>query len=112
MKVLVDQNIYFRIIPLIKVVLPDAYHVRDLGLMNQLDIEIFQFARQNQFDVILSMDEDFFNILMEHGVPPKIIWLRTGNASTASLAGSIIRQWEAIRAFLDNPELECIEVYR
>jgi predicted nuclease of predicted toxin-antitoxin system len=62
MKMLVDQNISFRLLPLIRSDFPDASHVRDLGLIDFDDIEIFNYASINGFDAILTLDEDFYNI--------------------------------------------------
>jgi predicted nuclease of predicted toxin-antitoxin system len=36
---------------------------------------------------------------------------RIGNASTKALSGAIIKQTEQIRAFLDNDELDCLEIH-
>ena len=42
--------------------------------------------RRLGFKAIITQDEDFYSLLLEHGAPLKIIWLRTGNCSTAILA--------------------------
>ncbi|MDX2135577.1 MAG: DUF5615 family PIN-like protein [Saprospiraceae bacterium] len=76
MKVLIDQNISFRIIPLIQQAFPEIQHVRDLNLINYPDFQVFQFARLNGYGTILTLDEDFYNIQLEHGTPPKVIWIR------------------------------------
>jgi predicted nuclease of predicted toxin-antitoxin system len=54
-------------------------HFRDLGLTNSTDFQIFQFARTNKYNAVITLDEDFNSLQLMHGVPPKIIWLRTGN---------------------------------
>lgn len=55
MKVLVDQNISFRIIPKILDLFQDATHVKSLGLMNAKDFDIFMYARKEGFDVKIPM---------------------------------------------------------
>ena len=111
MKLLVDQNISFRLLPHIRPSFPEASHVRDLGLMDANDFRIFQYAKANSFDAILTLDEDFHNIQLEHGTPPKIIWLRVGNCSTASLASIVLKNAGQILEFLDEPSLECLEIF-
>ncbi len=111
MKILVDQNISFRLVPRILEAFPDTAHVKDFGLIDFNDFRIFQYARQHQFDAILTLDEDFYNIQLEHGTPPKVIWMRLGNCSTAALATAILYNAEAIRDFLNNEQLDCLELF-
>lgn len=49
MKLLFDQNISFRIISKIKLNFPDAKQVRQLGIENYSDVEIWKFAKENEF---------------------------------------------------------------
>jgi predicted nuclease of predicted toxin-antitoxin system len=112
MKLLLDQNISFRIIKMIESGLPDIHHVRDLDLTNFPDFQIFQFARAHGYDAILTLDEDFYNIQLEHGVPPKVIWLRTGNCSTRFLADTILQNIGKIHSFLVDESHDCLEIFR
>lgn len=112
MKILVDQNISFRILPLIQSEFPETLHVKTLGLTDFNDFQIFQYARQHDFVAVLSLDEDFHLIQLEHGVPPKIIWLRTGNCSTAVLSEIILTNSNTIRLFLEDNALECLEIFQ
>jgi predicted nuclease of predicted toxin-antitoxin system len=111
MKILVDQNISFRLLPRIRPAFPDAFHVRDLGLIDFNDFQIYSHARQNGFDAILTLDEDFYNIQLEHGVPPKVIWLRTGNCSTAILAAVVLRNAGVIQNFMLDVHHDCLEIF-
>ena len=52
MKILFDQNISFRIIVKIKHLYPEAKQIRELGLENSSDIEIWNFANRNQYTII------------------------------------------------------------
>jgi predicted nuclease of predicted toxin-antitoxin system len=51
MKILIDQNISFRIIHHLEHLSFDLHHVKTLGLTDANDHQIFRFARQNAFDV-------------------------------------------------------------
>jgi predicted nuclease of predicted toxin-antitoxin system len=45
-------------------------------------------AREEKYDAIITLDEDFNKLLLQYGTPPKIIWIKTGNCSTAKLTES------------------------
>ncbi len=48
MKLLFDQNISFRITKYLGEHFPESKHVSQLGLLNSLDSEIWDFARKNE----------------------------------------------------------------
>ena len=58
----------------------EAYSVKYLGLRDATDEAIFAEARK-QNAIVLTKDEDFMNLVMKNGSPPKIIWLTCGNTS-------------------------------
>ena len=62
----------------------EAHAVRDLGLRNAKDPEIFRAARQEGI-VVLSKDSDFVDLVERLGPPPKVLWLTCGNTSNAWL---------------------------
>jgi predicted nuclease of predicted toxin-antitoxin system len=62
----------------------EAVAVRELGLRDSVDPEIFQAARKVNA-VVMTKDRDFINLLEHHGPPPQVIWLRTGNSSNEAL---------------------------
>jgi len=68
-------------------------------------------ARKLQYDAIITLDDDFSKLLLEHGTPPKIIWLKTGNCSTAKLIDVIISHKEVIQHFLSDAGFDCLEIY-
>ena len=47
MKLLFDQNISFRIISKIATHFPDAKQVRQIGIEDYSDLEIWKFAKEN-----------------------------------------------------------------
>ena len=58
--------------------------VRDVGLRNAEDQEIFLEARK-QSAIVMTKDSDFVRLQNELGAPPKIIWITCGNTSNTRL---------------------------
>ena len=58
--------------------------VRDLGMRQAKDREIFLAAREAGA-IIMSKDSDFVRLVQELGSPPCVIWLTCGNTSNARL---------------------------
>jgi predicted nuclease of predicted toxin-antitoxin system len=111
MKILIDQNISFRLISRIEAAFPEIQHVKSLDLINTDDLKIFMYARSNNFDAILTIDEDFYNILLTKGLPPKIIWLRLHNATVANQAKVILDNTLTIYQFLKDENSDCLEIF-
>ena len=61
-----------------------AFAVRDLGLRDAEDHEIFDAARQAQA-VVFTKDRDFVELVQRLGKPPQVLWLRMGNTTNAWL---------------------------
>ena len=61
-----------------------AVAIRDLGLRDADDKEIFEAARQEQA-VVMTKDSDFVRLLDTLGPPPQVIWVTCGNTSNARL---------------------------
>lgn len=75
---------------------PGSTHVSDISPILQGDDFIFKYSGENGF-TIATFDEDFENIQLNRGSPPKIIWLRMGNTSTAKIAERLIDNGERIK---------------
>jgi predicted nuclease of predicted toxin-antitoxin system len=112
MKILIDQNISHRILNRIKEKFPEVDHVKSFGLECCTDHEIFMFAKNNGFQAILTLDEDFNHLVIVHGIPPKVIWLRGQNSPTPILAELINSNVEKIFFFLFDLELDSLEIWR
>ena len=112
MRLLFDQNISYRIIKLTSASFPDSEQVRNLGLVDKSDIEIWEFAKKNNFHIV-TFDSDFNDIANIRGIPPKIIWLRTGNTSTLNIAHILNSKSKEIKQFLseeENNTISCLEI--
>lgn len=111
MKLLLDQNLSWRIIKKIESHYPDAAQVKRLGLVDATDRQIWEFAKLNDY-AILTFDEDFNELSLLYGQPPKILWLRTGNLNNSQIGDLLIKNTEQINLFL-APEnnISCLEIY-
>lgn len=98
MKLLFDQNLSRRLVGHLRDVFPESEHVTSVGLDTATDREIWDFARENGH-LIVSKDSDFRQLAFLYGPPPKVLWLRVGNASTASILEVISDYVERIEDF-------------
>ncbi|CAG1022002.1 hypothetical protein MTYM_01415 [Methylococcales bacterium] len=62
----------------------EAKALRELGLRDAADTEIFDAARHEGI-VIITKDSDFLELLDRHGPPPQVLWVTCGNTSNARL---------------------------
>lgn len=112
MKLLFDQNIFFRIVDRIQSIFPDSKQVRLLQMEDVADIEIWHYAKANDFTIVKS-DADFADIANIKGCPPKIIWLRTGNMKTNNIIEILDHNQKIINEFyvnLEYKEVACLEI--
>ena len=78
MKLLFDQNLSPRLPQKLSDIFPNSMHVRDVGLRDSTDAEIWKYALQNDLTIV-SKDSDFQQRSLLYGHPPKFVWLRVGN---------------------------------
>ena len=109
MNLLFDQNISFRIIKRIEDIFPEALSVRELGLSNPHDFDIWKFAQSNNYSIV-TFDSDFIDLSNLKGFPPKIIWLRLGNTSTKNIAERIRIEKDKILEFLNDSDIAFLEI--
>ena len=84
MKLLFDQNISPRAAKILGRDFPGSAHVLELGLDEKPDLELWEYAKENDF-CIVSKDSDFGDWAQIFGCPPTLVWLRVGNCSTRDL---------------------------
>jgi predicted nuclease of predicted toxin-antitoxin system len=102
-KLLFDQNLSHRLIRALQQEYPDSRHVRDVGLRDAVDAVVWQHAAQHGF-AIVTKDADFHQRSFLYGHPPKVIWVRIGNGSTAMVEALLRRRIVEVAAFSSDPE--------
>ncbi len=81
-----------------------AFALRDLGLRDATDMEIFEKARAENA-VIMSKDRDFIELYFRFGAPPKIIILNCGNLTSKYLQEFLNDKVEKIVFILENDDI-------
>ena len=102
MKLLFDQNLSPKLVNRLANLFPDSTHVQSVGLDCASDDQIWEHARLNGFAVV-SKDEDYNNLSVVRGSPPKVIWLQLGNCKTAQVDAAFRARFAEIEAFENDP---------
>jgi predicted nuclease of predicted toxin-antitoxin system len=105
-KLLLDQNLSHHLVKLLADVFPDSEHVREVGLRDAEDTVIWQYATQKGL-MIVSKDTDFHQRSFLLGHPPKGIWVRLGNCSTADVEVVLRKHLRDIERF-SRDEIESL----
>lgn len=110
MKLLFDQNLSRKPVTRLADIYPTSSHVQFHDLQEKTDTEIWGFARANDF-CIVTQDVDFAERSRLYGSPPKVIWLRCGNAPTRQVETLLRYGKGAVQELLSNPNFHCLELY-
>lgn len=110
MKLLLDQNLSFRLCRALADLYPGSQQVRRLSLDRTDDRLIWSYAGRHDF-MLVSQDADLAELAALFGPPPKLIWLRCGNQPTATVEAILRVHIQAIEAFERNPAAACLEIY-
>lgn len=110
MKLLFDQNLSRKLVTRLADIFPNASHVQFYELAEKTDTEIWEFAKLNDF-CIVTQDADFAERSRLYGSPPKVVWLRCGNAPPHQVEALIRAGQEAIQELLEKPSLHCLELH-
>lgn len=104
MKLLFDQNLSPKLVTRLADLFPDSEHVQTAGLDRASDDQIWEHARLNGY-AIVTKDEDYYNLSVLRGCPPKVIWLQLGNCTTAQVESVFRVRYPDIEAFDQDPSL-------
>ena len=109
MKLLFDENLSPRLAAALQSDYPGSTHVHLVGLGSALDDHVWNYARDGGF-AIVTKDADYQERSLIQGYPPKVIWIRLGNASTAEIEAALRGQREAIDRLESDAELAVLIV--
>ena len=103
MKLLLDENLSHRLVGRLADLFPGSEHVSTAGLTMADDEAVWNHARRNG-QMIATKDTDFHQRCFLFGPPPKVVWLRTGNCTTAHIESLLRSSIDDIRAFAADDE--------
>jgi len=111
MNLLFDQNISPRILKILPKQFSNCQQVRFAGLEDASDINIFQFAKENDLAVV-TFDSDFVDLNAMYGTPPKIVYLNTGNLNTKNITELLLNNILKINHYLSSDSDEILELIK
>jgi predicted nuclease of predicted toxin-antitoxin system len=112
MKLLIDANLSYRLSKRLGQLFETVIHVERTGLpIPASDIDIWNWARENEFLLLLTRDDDFAQIQQTRGFPPKIIILRIRNRSTPYVAALLEKHFQAIIDLSSDEEQGLLEIF-
>jgi len=101
---LLDQNLSPRLVPALADLFPGSAHVADLGLDRADDVAVWEHARSDNYTIV-TKDADFGELSVVRGFPPKVVWVRIGNCTTAQIE-TILRMYQnVIESLQVDPEV-------
>ncbi len=109
MKLLLDENLSRRLLPPLAVAYPGSSHVALVGLEQASDLEMWEFARANDY-VIVTKDDDFSALSALRGHPPRIIKLTLGNSDNARVLAVLLTNSEQIAERFTDPAVALVEL--
>ena len=107
MKLLFDENLPPRLTQLLADLYPNSVHVHDCGLGASDDSAIWEYAKKNGLTIV-SKDSDFQERSVLLGSPPKVIWPRTSNCSSAQLELVIRAASSVVSRFILESSETCL----
>jgi predicted nuclease of predicted toxin-antitoxin system len=108
-KLLFDQNLSPRLVQRLSDLYPSSTHVYDIGLDQASDTSLWDYAREHGF-ALVTQDADFSEMSEVLGSPPKVIWIRRGNCSTAEIESILRQSHEAIILIAEDPTTSILTV--
>jgi predicted nuclease of predicted toxin-antitoxin system len=103
-KLLFDQNLSPKLVARLADLFPDSCHVQTVGLDCADDDRVWEHARLNGY-AIVTKDEDYADLGVLRGCPPKVIWLQLGNCTTAQVEATFRSRYADIESFDQDPSL-------
>jgi predicted nuclease of predicted toxin-antitoxin system len=109
MKLLFDHHLSRKLVARVADLFPESSHVVLHGLDQASDLEVWTFARANGYTIV-TRDNDFNDLSTLLGAPPKIIWLRIGNSTTARVEQVLRTHATLIVTFINHPTDVILEI--
>ena len=109
MKLLLDENLSRRLVPLLQQEFPGTTQVTLLGLESASDQVIWLRAKQDGY-VVVTRDADFQELSLVWGAPPKVIRLRTPNLNRMAVLKMLLDHKAEIHQYLEIDSMSSVEL--
>jgi predicted nuclease of predicted toxin-antitoxin system len=103
MKLLFDANLSPRLAASLSDLYPGSTHVFDQGDIAADDATIWRIAGRDGYS-IATKDTDFLELSLLRGAPPKVVLLRIGNVTTATIEQLLRLRADRLRQFAADPD--------
>jgi predicted nuclease of predicted toxin-antitoxin system len=110
MKLLFDHNLSPQLVNRFADLYPDSQHVFLLGMGQDDDRQIWEYAAQHDFTIV-TRDSDYNDLSLLLGFPPKVIWIRRGNCSTRTIESILRAAATAIQKFNQTASIGVLTLY-
>lgn len=107
MKLLFDENLSPKLPNRLSDLFSNSLHVRDVGMAATTDAIVWDYAKEHDY-MIVSKDADMHDLSLALGNPPKVIWLRLGNCSTAQVETLLRQNIKTIQAFYEDESVSLL----
>jgi predicted nuclease of predicted toxin-antitoxin system len=106
-KLLFDENLSSQLVDLLSDLYPDSAHVHQCGLGSTDDAAIWRYAKTNGFTIV-SKDSDFEERSVLSGAPPKLIWVRVRNCTSAEIESLLRAAFPVVKRFVQEDQETCL----
>jgi predicted nuclease of predicted toxin-antitoxin system len=103
MRLLFDQNLAPKLAVRLADLFPASSHVQDASLERGTDIQVWEYAKAGGF-AIVTKDDDYNDLSVVRGSPPKVLWLQLGNCTTAQVESLIRSRVSEVEEFEKDPK--------
>ena len=109
MKLLLDQNLSRRMLPMLEPLFPGSSQVALLDLAEAADAAIWTFAEREGYTIV-TKDADFVELSLLRGFPPKVVLISLGNVPSAAILSRLCAESQALRDFMANATEGVLEI--
>ena len=107
MKLLFDENLSPQLVDILSDLYPGSAHVHQCGLGSTDDAAIWEYAKTNGFTIV-SKDSDFEERSVFSGTPPKLIWVRARNCTSAEIESLLRVAFPLVTRFIQEDQETCL----
>lgn len=105
-----DENLSLRLPGRLADQFPSSTHVEHMGVKGHDDISLWNRAKEIKSAMIVSKDDDFRELALAFGPPPKVLMLLIGNRTTSEVERLLRQHVQQIEDFAADGESALLEI--